>query len=134
MIVDNTQSGATLSANGLEVIDELMTSTTRLYANPAALEVPERRDRVESFALMVRSVVAARSRVLFEVNVPAERLDDVCEVLPCMDKPTVAALIHESGFGVKAAVPRSELPRLVAEVKTRGGRDIVVSPVSQIVP
>jgi len=134
VIVDNTASGATLAANGLEVFDELMTSSTRLYANPDALDDPERRDRIEAFALTVRSVVEARQRVLFEVNVPAARLEEVCRVLPSMDRPTVAQLAGQEAFGVKAAVPRAELPALVAAVKARGGSDIVVSPVSQLVP
>ena len=134
LIVDNTATGATLEANGLVVVDRLMTSTTRLYASRAALEDPIRREPIEELAQLVRSVVAARGRVLFEVNVPADRLDAVCSVLPCMDRPTIAALVGEGGYGVRAAVPRSGLPQLIGDVKARGGRDIVVSEVSQIVP
>ena len=133
LIVDNTATGATLAANNLEIVDELMRSTTRLYANPRALEDRARRDAIEAFALTVRSVIDARDRVLFEVNVPAERLDAVCEVLPCLDRPTVAALVDRQGYGVKAAVPRADVPALVAAVKARGGSDIIVSPVTQIV-
>ncbi len=134
VIVDNTQTGATLASNGLEVVDELMTSTTRLYANPRALDDPLRREAIDALALIVRSVIEARGRVLFEVNVPAASLDAVCAMLPCMEQPTVAALVGNGGYGVKAAVPRKGLPQLVAAVKARGGSDIVVSQVSQIVP
>ncbi len=133
MIVDNTATGATLAANGLTIVDELMRSTTRLYANPRALEDPRRREPIEALTLLVQSVIEARGRVLFEVNVPADRLDAVCAALPCMDRPTVAALVGDGGYGVKAAVPREGLAQLVAEVKARGGSDIVVSRVTQIV-
>jgi len=134
LIVDNTASDATLAANGLAVVDELLGSSTRLYANPRVLDDPVRREGVESFVLLLESVLAARKRVLLEVNVPREALDAVVDVLPCMDRPTIAPLFGDSGFGVKAAVPRSSLPALVPAVKARGGTDIVVSAISQIVP
>jgi ATP phosphoribosyltransferase len=134
LIVDNSASGDTLAANGLEVVDELMRSSTRLYANPAALDEPAKRARIDELVLLVRSVLEARRRVMVELNVPAERLDAVIEVLPCMDRPTIARLYGEEGYGVKAAVPRELLPRVVPEIKARGGTDIVVSAVAQIVP
>jgi ATP phosphoribosyltransferase len=134
VIVDNTSTGATLAANDLVVVDEVLTSSTRLYAHPRSLEDDVRRGRIEDLVLLLRSVLLARSRVMFEVNVPADRLDAVIDILPCMDRPTVAPLHGSGGFGVKAAVPRDEVPRLVPLIKARGGTDIVVTPVAQIVP
>jgi ATP phosphoribosyltransferase len=133
-IVDNTATGATLRANGLEIVDQLMTSSTRLYANPAALKDPERKASIDRFALVVKAVLEARGRVMVEVNVTAETLEAVIAVLPCMREPTVAPLHGDAGFAVKAAVPRERLPTLIPEIKARGGTDIVVSEPSQIVP
>jgi len=134
VIVDNTATGSTLRANGLVVIDELLRSSTRLYANPRALDEPRVRDGVQELVLLLRSVLDARRRVLLEVNVPREALDTICRMLPCMRQPTVATLHAGGGFAVKAAVPRDELPRLVPLLKARGGSDIVVSSPAQIVP
>ena len=133
-VVDLTATGATLEANGLAIIDELMTSSTRLYASPTALEDPARREAIERFVLLLRSVLEARRRVMLEVNVTADRLEAVVAVLPCMRQATIAPLHGEAGYAVKAAVPRSELPRVIPEVKARGGSDLVVSDLSQIVP
>jgi ATP phosphoribosyltransferase len=133
LIVDNTQSGSTLEANGLVELAELMRSTTRLYANPRSLEQPEKRAAIEELALLVGSVVAARARVMLEINVNAACLKPLCERLPCLDRPTVAALVGDAGYGVKAAVPRAGLPGLIAELRALGGRDIVVSEFLQIV-
>lgn len=133
-IVDNTATGATLAANGLAIIDEIMTSSTRLYASPAALQSPEKRERIERFALLVRSVLEARQRVMVELNVSQDRLEALVEILPCMREPTVSHLRSESGFAVKVAVKRSELPRLVPLIKRLGGTDIVVTKPEQIVP
>lgn len=133
-IVDNTATGDTLAANGLAIVDELMSSSTRLYANPRALDDPARRGPIEDLVLVLSSVIEARKRVMLEVNVGPGELDAVVAALPCMREPTVSPLAGAAGFAVKAAVPRAELPALVPVLKTRGGTDIVVSPVSQIVP
>ncbi len=133
-IVDNTATGATLAANGLVVVDELMCSSTRLYAHPAALEDPRKRERAEEIVLLLRAVLEARKRVMVELNVSADRLAAVLEALPCMRQPTVSALAAEAGFAVKAAVPRSQLSAVVPELKRRGGSDLVVTGLSQIVP
>ncbi len=133
-IVDNTATGATLRANGLAIFDELMRSSTRLFACPRALDDPEKRARIEHLALLVRSVLDARRRVMLEVNVPADRLEAVVAILPCMREPTIAPLHHDAGFAVKAAVPRADLPGLIRVIKEQGGTDIVVSGIAQIVP
>lgn len=133
-IVDNTATGATLKANGLVVFDELLRSSTRLFACPRSLDDPGKRDRIEHFVLLARSVLDARRRVMLEVNVPTDRLDAVVAILPCMREPTIAPLHHDAGFAVKAAVPRADLPELIRAIKERGGTDIVVFQIAQIVP
>ncbi len=133
-VIDNTATGSTLDANGLAVVDELMASTTRLYANPGVLADPARRDRIERFVLLLRSVLEARRRVMVEVNVTADCLEAVVEALPCMREPTISSLHGEAGFAVKAAVPREQLPLVIPEIKARGGTDVVVTRLAQIVP
>lgn len=132
-IVDNSATGSTLEANRLVVRDVVMKSSTRLYASRAAMEGPKR-ETLETLAMLVRSVVQARGRVVLEVNVAAEDLETVARALPCMREPTVSQLHHGGGIAVKAAVPRTELPRLVPELKRLGGTDILVTPIGQIVP
>jgi ATP phosphoribosyltransferase len=134
LIIDNTATGATLEANGLRIIDVLMTSSTRLYANPRALERPEQRRRVEDLVLLLRSVLDARRRVMLEVNASAACLDAVVAALPAMRQPTVAPLFGNGGYAVKAAVPRDVLPFVIPAVKAAGGTDVVVSRLAQIVP
>lgn len=133
-IVDNTATGATLRANGLAIFDEVMASSTRLYGCRRALDQPAKRDAIERFVMLVNSVIDARKRVMVEVNVARDRLEDVIAVLPCMREPTVSPLHGDSGYAVKAAVPRADLPRIIPEIKARGGSDIVVSALAQIVP
>ena len=132
-IVDNSATGATLRSNGLEIVDQVMESSTRLFAHPAALDDAGKRGPIGSFAMMLRSVLDARRRVMVEVNVTGARLEAVIAVLPCMREPTVAPLHGEAGYAVKAAVPREALARVIPEIKARGGTDIVVSAIGNIV-
>jgi len=134
VIVDNTATGATLEANGLAVVDEVMPSSTRLYANPVALADPARRRRIDDLVMLLNSVLVARRRVMLEVNASAECLDAVVAVLPSMRQATVAPLFGNGGYAVKAAVPRDALPQVIPAVKAAGGTDVVVSTLSQIVP
>ncbi len=133
-IVDNTATGSTLEANGLVIVDELMTSSTRLYASPVALADPNRKSLIDDFVLLLQSVIEARQRVMLELNVSQERLDDVVSGLPAMRVPTVSPLHACGGFAVKAAVRRTELPALIPDLKARGGTDITITNLNQIVP
>lgn len=133
-IVDNTASGATLRANGLQICQELMVSSTRLYASRAAWRDPARRGIIDDLVVLLRAVLEARSRVLVEVNVAPAALEALVELLPCMREPTIAPLHSQSGFAVKAAVPRRELASLLPRIREAGGTDILVSEPNQIVP
>ena len=133
-IVDNTATGSTLIANRLEIIDTLMTSSTRLYANPRALEEPARRSLIEDFVLVLRSVIEARARVMVEFNVPRDALDAVLRSVPCMREPTIASLYRSGDFAVKIAVLRTELADLIPDLKRLGATDVVVARLDQIVP
>jgi ATP phosphoribosyltransferase len=132
-IIDVTSSGATLEANNLQICGDLMESSTRLYASRAAMADPARRRDIEDFAMLLGSVLEARKRVMLELNAPAACLDAIIAVLPCMRQPTLSQLAGDGGFAVKSAVPRESLPRLIPLLKQRGGTDIVISPLSQVV-
>ncbi len=134
LIVDVAASGDTLRANDLVVVDELMCSSTRLFASPKAMADTGRAERIRCLALVLESVLEARRRVMVEVNVPADRLEQVIEALPCMREPTLSPLSGDAGFAVKAAVPREQLPTVIPEIKRRGGTDLVVTNLAQIVP
>ena len=132
-VVDNSSSGATLRANGLCVVDVIMDSTTRLYANPEAMDDPGRRARIEWLAMLCRSVLEARDRVMLEVNVDADRLDALIRLLPALKEPTVSRLMGDCGYAVKVATPRSSLPSLIPAIRSGGGSGIVITEPSQIV-
>ena len=134
VIIDNTATGSTLQANDLEIVDTIMTSSTRLYASPQAMQDDGKRERIEDLSLLLRSVLDARKRVMIEVNAPEDRLEEVVSLLPCMREATVAPLFGNSGYAVKAAVLREKLHEIIPAIKAAGGTDVAVTAISQIVP
>ncbi|MFH2052522.1 MAG: ATP phosphoribosyltransferase [bacterium] len=133
-IIDNSATGSTLRANGLVIVQELLKSSTRLYASRCAWADPVRRGRIEELAMLLSAVLEARNRVMLEVNIPADRVAELVAILPCMREPTLSPLSGQGGFAVKAAVPRCELPLVIPRIRRCGGTDIVVSEPSQILP
>ncbi len=132
-IVDNTATGSTLEANDLEIVDTVLTSSTRLYASPRALDDPWKKRRIDELVMLLRAVLEARSRVMLEINVNSDDLERLVAMLPCMRQPTVASLHHGAGFAVKVAVPRADLPTLIPRIKASGGSEVLVSRLDQIV-
>lgn len=137
-IVDNTATGSTLRANGLEIIDELMRSSTHIYACPTALDAPHRRAAIEDFVTLVASVLEARKRVMVDLNVSAAHAEAVIRLLPCMREPTVTNLHGrpdgDNWVAVRVAVKRSELAALIPKIRSAGARDIVTTSPEQIIP
>ena len=134
VIIDNTATGSTLRANDLEIVDTVITSSTRLYASPQAMEHDVKRERIEDLSLLLRSVLDARKRVMIEVNAPEGCLNEVVSLLPCMREATVSPLFGNSGYAVKAAVLTDELHEIIPAIKAAGGTDVVVTSIAQIVP
>lgn len=134
IIIDNCATGSTLRANGLVVVDEVMTSSTRLYASQAFMAEPRGREAAESLALLLGAVLEARRRVMVEVNVAASRLAALTAVLPCLRAPTISPLKEGEAFAVRVAAPRALLSGLIPEIRRAGGTDIVVSEICQLVP
>jgi ATP phosphoribosyltransferase len=134
LIVDNCATGNTLKANGLAIIDVIMTSSTRLYASKKAMADEGKRKVADALVLILTSVLEARKRVMLEVNVSAADLESVISILPCLRSPTLSPLEGGKDFAVRVAAPKDSLADLIPEIKRRGGTDIVVTQLSQLVP
>ena len=134
LVVDNTATGSTLAANRLEIIDELLRSTTLFIVNRRSLENPFLRERVEDLRLLIQSVLDARKRVLLEMNVEQPHLDAVAGLLPAMKAPTIQPLQNGRSFAVKAAVPRKGVADLILALRKAGATDILQTQIVRVVP
>ena len=134
LIVDNTATGTTLRENGLEILDTLMRSTTRVIANRAALEDPVKRQVIDELLLLMNAVLDARRRVMLEMNISGDRLDALITRLPAMKSPTVAKLYgSDDDYAVKVAVPRDEVARLIPQLRTLGATDILETELRKVI-
>ncbi|MEO1338816.1 MAG: ATP phosphoribosyltransferase, partial [Myxococcota bacterium] len=97
-ILDIAATGATLRANGLTIVDEVMRSSTRLYASHAAMKDDAKRARIEGLVALLRGVLEGRRRVMMEINIGPDSLEALVDILPCMHRPTVASLFGEAGY------------------------------------
>lgn len=133
MIIDNTATGTTLSANRLTIVDELLRSTTRFVCNRQALENPLKRRMLEELVMLMKSSLRARERVLLEMNVDAADFEHLVSNLPCMKAPTISELYGGQGYAIKIAVLSSEVKELIPRLVALGARDILEYKLEKIV-
>ncbi|MEM6552882.1 MAG: ATP phosphoribosyltransferase [Planctomycetota bacterium] len=132
-IVDVTETGSSLRANKLKVIDTLLQSTTRLIANRDAWADDAKRQRIEDLALLLRGAIAARSKVGLKMNVPRANLDDILNLLPAATSPTVNDLADADWVAIEVIVD-TKTERDTVPALTRAGATAIFSyPLNKVV-
>lgn len=132
-IVELTETGSSLRAAGMKVVDTILVSHTELVANPAAYATPAKRHAMEQLATLLLGTLEARGKVLVKLNVTEDKLDSVIEILPALKSPTVSKLFGGSAYAVETVVPKSEINTLIPALKDHGATDIIELPISKIV-
>ncbi len=125
ILIDNTSTGSSLWANNLKIVDTLMESSTRMYASKAAMEDPAKKQKIMELKMLFEAVLNARGRVMLEMNVAKDKFDALVKGLPSMRSPTVSPLFGDSGYAVKIAVKKSEVPVLLPKLQALGATDIL---------
>ena len=133
LIVDNMASGRTLKENGLEIMDRLFSSSTRFIANRDSLRDPCKREKIGEIEMLIRAMLDARDRVMLEMNVPLDKMEEVVRALPCMRAPTVSPLYKDLGYAVKAAVRKRETVKLLPLLKKLGATDILEYELNKVI-
>ena len=132
-IVELTETGSTLARHGMDIIDIVMESTTKLIANRESYADPVKRQQIEEIRTLLGGVLAARGKVLLKMNVPDDRLEQVIAIMPAMKAPTVSRLFNTDYYAVEGVVVKAEVNLLIPELKKRGAEDILELPISKIV-
>ncbi len=132
-VVEITETGRALRAAKLRIIDTLLTSYTELVANPTAYADPDKRHAMKQLQTLLQGSLEARGKVLVKLNVAADDLDAVIELLPSMKAPTVSELFGEGGFAVETVVAKATINTLIPALKDAGGSDIIELPLAKIV-
>jgi len=132
-IVDITETGSSLRANNLRVVDVILTSTTRLIANKQSWEDEHKRHKMEDLALLLTGAMAARQRVGLKMNVPRDRLDQVLEMLPSQRSPTVSPLAEPDWVAIEVIVEESVERDLVPKLCRMGVTGIISYPLNKVI-
>ena len=125
ILIDNTSTGSSLKANNLKICDTIMTSSTRMYASKKAMLDPAKKQKIMELKMLFEAVLAARSRVMLEMNVSKANFDSLIKGIPSMKSPTVSPLFGDNGYAVKIAVKKSEVPTLLPKLHQLGATDIL---------
>ncbi len=132
-IVEVTETGSSLRANNLRVVDTILVSTPRLIANQAAWEDPWKRQKIENISLMLRGAMAAEGKVGMMMNVPKDSIDAVLDILPALQKPTISSLSDDGWTAVNTIIDEAVVRDIVPRVRAAGAVGIVEYPLNKII-
>ena len=133
-IVEITETGSSLRANNLRIVDTVLESTTRLIANHKAWENPWKRKKIEQIALLLRGALAAETKVLIKLNVQKKNLDVVSKLLPGLHAPTINQLAADGWYSVESVVDETTVREIIPQLKDAGAEGIIEIALNKVVP
>ena len=133
-IVDVTETGSSLRANNLRIVEEILSSFPHFYANKAAYADPWKKEKIDRIAMMLHAALRARDKVGLKMNLPEKSLPQVLESLPSLRRPTVSPLAEEGWVAVETIIEESVARHLIPDLKQLGAEGIIEYPLNKIVP
>jgi ATP phosphoribosyltransferase len=131
-IVEVTETGSTMRANGLRIVEELMQSNTQLIANLDSWEEPWKREKIDQIALLLQGALRAENMVGLKMNVPEERVGEVMEILPSLNAPTVSHLYQSTWLAIEVVVNKDKVRDLIPALMQRGAEGIIEYPLYKV--
>jgi ATP phosphoribosyltransferase len=132
-IVEATETGSTLRANRLSILDTVMESNTQFIANNSALADPWKRTKIENIALLLKAAIEAQGRVGMMLNVRRPDLPAILGLLPALQRPTISSLSDEDWVAVNTVIEERTVRDLIPRLKSAGAQGIVEYPLNKIV-
>jgi len=132
-IVDVSETGSSLRANNLQIIDVVLQSTPRFIANRAAAADAWKRAKIDRMLMLLKGAIAAATRVLLSMNVPREKVDAVLKILPALATPTVSTLADPNWVELSTVVEEKSVRELIPKLFDAGARGIIELPINKIV-
>jgi ATP phosphoribosyltransferase len=132
-IVEVTETGSTLRANGLRIVEELMKTNTQLIANKEAYQDPWKREKAEQISLLLQGALKAEGMVGLKMNVSANDLKSVIEILPSITGPTISNLFQSDWFAVEVMVSEKVVRELIPKLLKRGAVGIIEYPLNKVI-
>ncbi|MBN2712278.1 MAG: ATP phosphoribosyltransferase, partial [Planctomycetes bacterium] len=132
-IIEITETGSSLRANKLEIIDTIQESVTVVIANKAAAADPWKRAKMDAICMMLKGALAAKQKVLLKLNCPEENLKAVVANLPGLNSPTISHLSDPGWVAVEAVIDENEARTVIPDLKSAGGEGIIEIPLNKVI-
>ena len=132
-IVEGTETGSTLAAHGLKIVDTLLESTTRLIAHKPSWEDPWKRHKLENIAMLLQAALDADSLVGLKMNVPRAALNEIIQNLPALRRPTISPLSDEDWVALETIIPEKTVRDIIPELKRAGATGLVEYPLNKVI-
>jgi len=132
-IVELTETGSSLRANNLRIIEELLTSTTRLITNDKAMKDAWKKEKIENLALLLKGALAAEGMVGLKMNAPCASLDKIISALPALKKPTISQLSDKNWVALEVIIEDKTVKKLIPALKRAGAEGIIEYPLNKII-
>lgn len=132
-IVELTETGSSLRANKLRIVDTVLESTTRLICNKKAWSDPWKRTKVEEMAMLLKGVLAATSKVLLKLNASAANAKAITALLPSLHSPTVSSLSESNWVAIETVVEERAVRDIIPQLKKAGAEGIIELPLNKII-
>lgn len=133
-IAELTETGRSLKANNLRVIETIMVSTPRIIMNRESSEDPWKRKKVDQMVTLLKGALLAEQKVMLKMNVHLDSLDRVIEMLPALRKPTVSNLCEDDWVAIESVVDERTVRDLICRLKDAGAEGIIEYPLNKIIP
>jgi ATP phosphoribosyltransferase len=132
-IVDVTETGSTIRAHGLRIIQELMQSTPRLIANRDAWGDPWKKEKILQISTLLKAALGADRMVGLKMNVPQKNLQEIIGILPCLNAPTVASLFQSDWYSVEVVVREEVVRELIPLLLKKGAEGIIEYTLNKVI-
>jgi ATP phosphoribosyltransferase len=132
-IVEVTETESTIKAHGLRIIHELMQTNTQLIVNHAAWKNPQKRKNIERIALLLKGALLGEKMVGLKMNVPGAKMEQIIDMLPSLNAPTVASLYQSEWFSVEIVVSSDTVRELIPKLLENGAEGIIEYPLNKVV-
>ena len=132
-IVEVTETGSTIRANGLRIVCDLMESVPVLIANKASWNDPWKRAKIETISTLLNAALDAENMVGLKMNAPADRIEAITKVLPSLKNPTVSHLYNSDWVSIESVLNEKDVRRIVPELMRLGAEGIIEYPLSKII-
>ena len=133
-IVELTETGSSLKANHLKIVDTVMESVTLMVANAQAWDDSWKRRKIENLAMLFKGAIVGRQKVGLKMNVSEANLDAVLEELPALKRPTISTLAEAGWYAIDSVLDETVVRALVPELKRAGAEGIIEYPLNKVIP